>query len=115
MLFEWLLTAIAQAAEETDDEEEEDMFQEEEIRKVHPLADGAAYQLILTRGRIRSILTATSSEEEGSRGRRLVGRLAAACDLGDAEAVRAHLAEIAELELADPPRLPRHDLTLTLA
>lgn len=115
MLFEWLLTAIAQAAEETDEEEEEDMFQEEEIRKVHPLADGAAYQLILTRGRIRSILTATSSEEEGSRGRRLVGRLAAACDLGDAEAVRAHLAEIAELELADPPRLPRHDLTLTLA
>ena len=34
MLFEWLLTAIAQAAEETDEEEEEDMFQEEEIRKV---------------------------------------------------------------------------------
>lgn len=86
-LFEWLLTAIAEAAEDADEEQEEEMFQEEEIRKVHRLADGSAYQLILTRGRIRSILTATGSEDDESRGRRLAGCLAAACDLGDAEAV----------------------------
>ena len=100
-LFEWLLTAIVQASELAEEEEEEEMFQEEEIRKVHRLADGGAYQLILTRGRIRSILTATGSEEDGNRGRRLAACLAVACDLGDYEAVCLNLAWIAELDVPD--------------
>lgn len=71
---------------------------------MHRLADGGAYQLILTRGRIRSILTATGSEGDSSPGRRLAGSLAAACDLGDAEAVQLRLAEIAQLDDPDGTR-----------
>ena len=97
-LFAWLLRALADASEEADEDQEEEMFQEEEIRKVHGLADGSAYQIILTRGRLRNILTATGWEEKSHGLRRVAGLLAAACDLGDAEAVRLQLAEVAALD-----------------